>query len=172
MGQYFESGKISVEQEHLFSKTINEVISSLTVESGEGGDGVVLFPADENIHSIGLNFFRFLVIQKVSGCVEVLDRGPRTLDEFVKMIEKRHPKIMGIGFALPTQIDYLRQILHWCDEYKGVCNIPLIMAGGPAASEISSFSDLKGKIFISDAYDTKSAVAYIVRICGSFTRAH
>ncbi len=172
VGQYFEDGQISIEKEHLFSKAINEVIVLLRDESGGNlRDGIVLFCAKENIHSIGLHFLQMLIVREVSVDVAILDRGPETFDEFLSLIEKSRPKAIGVSFALPTQIDYLRELIHWGDryrdEYKGDSRVPVILAGGPACSGIASFPGVSGKVFIADAYDTKSTLGYIAGILGT-----
>jgi methanogenic corrinoid protein MtbC1 len=167
VGQYFDEGKISIEKEHLFSKSINEVIAALTIEPDEMHNGIVLFSSKENIHTIGLNFLKLLIVREIPVSVVIIDYAPNTFDEFLHLLEKYHPKVIGVSFALPTQIDYLKQIIQWCDDLKGDSMVPTILAGGQAASEILNFASFDGKVYVADAHDTKSTIAHIVSIFGT-----
>ena len=166
IGKSFEEGNLSVEKEHLFSKAVNEVIQLLNLESVIGIAPILFFPAIGNTHSIGLQFLRQLILSKLETDVHLLDHPPETLEEYKRIVSKLIPKVIGISFALPSQLDYLRQVMQWRRECAAEVDLPFVMAGGPAVSELRNYNDLKDEVFVSDVYNLNPTIEEISRLCG------
>jgi methanogenic corrinoid protein MtbC1 len=166
IGQHFEEGKISVEKEHLFSKAVNEVIKLLDLEAVNDKAPILLLSARDNTHSIGLQFFRQLIVSKFGMDVHLLGHPPETAEEYKQIVLTFRPKVIGISFALPSQLDYLRQVMQWRGECAAEVGLPFIMAGGPAVSELGNYNDLKDVVFVSDVYNINPTLEEVGRLCG------
>ena len=166
IGQYFSAGEISVQKEHLFSMSIQQTLSTLTPAIPDMTDrknGVLLFTADENSHTIGLEFLLRLIIGNGVPVV-LLKTPPLTLQQYLIEVGKYQPRVIGVSIALPEQMNYVEKLFTWRDENKPHSLVPEIMVGGPAAPSVSSSDLLNNRVYVSDPYDTKATLEKILQI--------
>ena len=137
IGQVFEAGRITVEQEHLFSESVQKLL----VQFGEAGVSppvqAVLFPAAGNTHTIGINFLCRLLLDRVEIKTTVIDRGPNGPDELSALLSRYQPNMLGISAALPEHAAYIADVARWMEELTpgGQCRL---LAGGPAVAVLGT----------------------------------
>ena len=127
---------------------------------------MVLFPAPQNCHTIGLEFFKRLLLTEKAIHSVILASPPGSAEEYHQVL-RSSPKVIGISAALPEQLDYVSDLLRWQKQFEEIVAMPTIMIGGAAANAFQHASGATGgdSIYISDSNNVKATLDEVERIC-------
>lgn len=101
VGALWESGRLSVTEEHAFSAWCAEVLSHVSIPS-QGPPRAILFPAPDNFHLLGLQFLSAWLKERG---VPNLVLGPEvSTEERLERCWETRPRMVGVSVALPETI--------------------------------------------------------------------
>ncbi len=145
IGALWESGAISVAQEHLASHRIGTVMrEALRLLPGSSSERQVLlacFADDE--HELGLIG---VAIQLSSWGFRPVLLGPRTPPSAVRFaVDKIAPCVVGLSLTVAPSPARLREL---CDDYASACGSVPWLVGGAAGQAAGSFVTERGGILV------------------------
>lgn len=164
IGAEYQAGRLSIEQEHLFSSAVNGVLQFFSDDSNGMPSPVVLFPARHNEHTIGMKFVHH-VLRDRSHLRSVVIPTPTDADELLAVLGGYRPKLLGISVALPQQVSYVREVADWLAAVE--CELrPRIVVGGPAVPDLVGGDDrfLPEGVEICDPHDVDSFLNRVAQL--------
>ncbi len=166
IGLYFEEGKMSYEKEHLFSDTVLSILNELPKVEVSDRCPVALLSPPDNRHSIRPEFLKRLLISEKGLHAEIIANAPTTSQEYLKVFLERQPKIVGVSIALPTQANYIDDLLRWRGDHKNKLGAPAVFIGGPASESLKNHHFAKEHgVYVSELADVKFTLDQIAQIC-------
>lgn len=157
IGQSFENGEMSVENEHLFSQTIQSIIADLDRHELKKEIDVLFIRVPGNRHTFGVKFFSNLIYEKQGISSYEIDAYPSDSSALESLLAVHKPRLLGFSLALPEHFLYVKNILSDLDKI----NSPLkVIFGGAASKSIADEvkhlpSHMADRIFhVSDPFDT------------------
>lgn len=164
IGKAYESGRLSVEQEHLFTHAVENYLSFLPEpESDTGSADILVFPAASNHHTIGAEFFKRLIEDNAGLTVKALTEPPLTQEQLKRQLDETNARIVGVSIALPDQIIYVKELAKWLTPMHDI----RLVIGGPAIPAFEG-EDLKELAIdhVSDPFNTLATIETIESFLG------
>ncbi|MCB1325361.1 MAG: B12-binding domain-containing protein [Spirochaetales bacterium] len=150
MGRAWERNEISVQQEHMFTATMQELVETVAVYYDSGKELresqhprfllVDPVPGGQPGHSLGLRVVEAFLLARGTACRVVSPGIP--VEELLPFVESCKPAFLGISITLPDTTGYARQVEHRLAHLNGP--IPGLILGGYALRTGMAVADIPG----------------------------
>lgn len=156
IGQLWESGEISIAQEHMASALIMRVMNTLQfrVQKQLGKGKVIVTSSPNELHEIGARMVADFL--ELDGWTVYYLGANVPLEALVSMIEKFKPDLLAISLTMPFNIDKASEIILTIKNKPEFANLKIIIGGQIINAMPGLRSCLKVDGFAKDASEAVS----------------